>query len=1052
MKRRGFYHFALMALAFASSFHASGSLAQTTASSGAAAAGVEVLRLPPRSIDDITRLLDHYKPHPEVVAKTRAAADAQPVEGGDRQSQTDFYWKRGMAAGKLGRSDQAIADLRQATALVSPGSVQHARILRDLANAEATGGNMLNAAKASDDAVAILASAQTSQGIRLGALQASTYFHFTMGDFAVARKRLEEAESLYGRLRSSRAWPTWGNIWTATLERARGEIFRSEGRFVEAEGAYRRALASNEEHIAAIQRDPKAMDDGDGDGIERYFRFREILQRSMAATLMSQGKLAEAEVFARRALKSSLERVGRDSTDTALGLGILATILAEQGRAAEASRIAEEALKSYQQAGATEASIMVSNARKALASAMAVQGRYREALALFERNRDALKANEELWKKIGSGHLDWILAMLRTGDQAGAEKMAKSMYDWALQRYGDRDHRTATSRGFYAMSLGARGDHVAALPLFRESVPVLLAKARDDAEAETGTAARQRRLIAIMEGYIASLAALRGSGGVPSAEAVSESFRIADVARSSVVQRALSASAARATLTDPKLAELARLEQDAQRRAVALSELLTQLMAVPPEQQLPKIQESLRQEIAGLQAERDAKRKEIIRQFPEYAELVSPQPVTLEKAKASLKPGELLVTFYLGEIESYVWAVDAAGKGSFEVVPARRDAIAASVAQLRKALDPGVDSIDAIPGFDVLVAHRLYQQLLAPVAERWRDARLMLVVPHGELGSLPLALLPTAAVAQPGKQGEPFAAYRSVPWLARQIAIEQLPSVTALASLRRLPERKAAQPSFIGFGDPLFSTQQAKSAGATIAAPTLASRGIPLKRRNVPNLAGVESAELAMLPRLPDTGEEVREIARALKADPAKDVFLNADANEKRVLETDLAHRRVVMFATHGLVPGDLDGLTQPALALTSPDVVPGAGDGLLTMEEILSLKLDADWVVLSACNTAAGTGAGAEAVSGLGRAFFYAGARALLVSNWPVETVAARLLMTELFRRQVEDATLGKAEALRQSMLALIDGPGHVDVRSKRTLYTYAHPLFWAPFVVVGD
>src|SRR6185295_2886381 len=118
--------------------------------------------------------------------------------------------------------------------------------------------------------------------------------------------------------------------------------------------------------------------------------------------------------------------------------------------------------------------------------------------------------------------------------------------------------------------------------------------------------------------------------------------------------------------------------------------------------------------------------------------------------------------------------------------------------------------------------------------------------------------------------------------------------------------------------------------------------------------------------------------------------------------------------ATHGLVPGDLNGLTQPALALSSPDVVGGTDDGLLTMEEILALKLDADWVVLSACNTAAGEGAGAEAVSGLGRAFFYAGARALLVTYWPVETTSARGLSTTLFKRQSESRELSRAGALR--------------------------------------
>jgi CHAT domain-containing protein len=120
-------------------------------------------------------------------------------------------------------------------------------------------------------------------------------------------------------------------------------------------------------------------------------------------------------------------------------------------------------------------------------------------------------------------------------------------------------------------------------------------------------------------------------------------------------------------------------------------------------------------------------------------------------------------------------------------------------------------------------------------------------------------------------------------------------------------------------------------------------------------------------------------------------------------------------------------------------------------MEKILRLKLDADWVVLSACNTAAGAGAGAEAVSGLGRAFFYAGTRALLVTNWSVHSASARELNVDLFRRQSADPSLGRGEALRQAMMSMVDGPGFVD-GSGKTLFAYAHPLFWAPYSVIGE
>src|SRR6185369_2133337 len=143
---------------------------------------------------------------------------------------------------------------------------------------------------------------------------------------------------------------------------------------------------------------------------------------------------------------------------------------------------------------------------------------------------------------------------------------------------------------------------------------------------------------------------------------------------------------------------------------------------------------------------------------------------------------------------------------------------------------------------------------------------------------------------------------------------------------------------------------------------------------------------------------------------------------------SDLSCYKILAFATQGLVPGDLNGLRQPALALSAPEVSGADGDGLLTMDEILALKLDADWVVLSACNTGSGAGAGAEAASGLGRAFFYAGTRALLVTNWSVHSASARDLVADLFHRQAQNPKLSRGEALRQAMIALIDGEGFKD------------------------
>jgi CHAT domain-containing protein len=297
----------------------------------------------------------------------------------------------------------------------------------------------------------------------------------------------------------------------------------------------------------------------------------------------------------------------------------------------------------------------------------------------------------------------------------------------------------------------------------------------------------------------------------------------------------------------------------------------------------------------------------------------------------------------------------------------------------------------------------------------------------------------------------PFAGYRGVPFLIRRMAVSQLPAITSLRTLRGLRPGPATRRAFAGFGDPWFNAEQAREGQTQIAqAGGLQTRGRPLVRRSAPATGGLDQAAIGTLPRLPETADEVRAIAAALRADPAADVFLGAAASEQAVKTADLASRKVVMFATHGLVPGDLDGLDQPALALSAPGVAPGDEDGLLTMEEILSLRLDADWVVLSACNTGAAAGAGAEAASGLGRAFFYAGTRAVLLTNWPVETNSARDLTTDLFRRQADNPGLSRAAAMQQAMLALIDGPGFAE--GGRTVFSYAHPIFWAPFSVIGD
>ena len=186
-------------------------------------------------------------------------------------------------------------------------------------------------------------------------------------------------------------------------------------------------------------------------------------------------------------------------------------------------------------------------------------------------------------------------------------------------------------------------------------------------------------------------------------------------------------------------------------------------------------------------------------------------------------------------------------------------------------------------------------------------------------------------------------------------------------------------------------------------------------------------------------------VAKAVGATEA-DICLGARASEgeiKRLSEAGtLRSYRIVHFATHGALAGEISVSAEPGLLLTPPEKGTEVDDGYLSASEIAALKLDADWVILSACNTAAAEAKGAEALSGLARAFFYAGARALLVSHWAVDAEATVKLVTGAVERMASDRTVGRAEAMRQSMLAMID---------KGETYE-AHPKFWAPFVVVGE
>ena len=281
-------------------------------------------------------------------------------------------------------------------------------------------------------------------------------------------------------------------------------------------------------------------------------------------------------------------------------------------------------------------------------------------------------------------------------------------------------------------------------------------------------------------------------------------------------------------------------------------------------------------------------------------------------------------------------------------------------------------------------------------------------------------------------------AYRNAAWLLKRQAISVLPSVQSLKVLGGTSRRDPSTEPFVGFGDPVFRLPAVPQSGG--------SRRFALAAGPYSDYwSGIETNRDALangLAALPGTADELKAVASDVGA-PIGDVYLGKAASEGTVKTVPLSNFRIIYFATHALVAGDIKGLGEPALALTLPEKPTALDDGLLTASEVAELKLNADWVVLSACNTAAGEKPGAEALSGLARAFFYAGAHALLVSHWDVNSDAAARLMTKMFAVMKSDVHISRSEALRRAM---------IEYMNDKTDPWSAHPAFWGPFSFIGD
>jgi CHAT domain-containing protein/Flp pilus assembly protein TadD len=989
---------------------------------------------PPRRIDDILTAINQSGQYdPARGEKFRAVIDRPRPQTDDDATLARYYHSRGDAAMQIGRQDQALADLRLALDYsLRAGGPDH-KLLNSLGSAEFVNGNQKHAIELFEQSL--------SKKELPGTYSMLVKLYARIGDLESAERVAKQGISLCNRLRNQKGWGSWPNILVANMK---AYVLEAQGKFSEAELHYRRALRNFTPSMR--RREPIS-----------YIVYSVYLTR----TLKNQDRLVEAEVEARETLKEALGISGRNTEITASIIGELGEILLRRGRLEDAEKLMRAALRTLEETNVSPEHGLMVEGRMRLGEVLTAEQKFDAAMEQFDLTKAVMQQNRYLYKSYlnVTRNAAFMLSLLRTGRIEEAAHQISAIHARNIKLLGEKHYLTAEALGFRGMVHAMQKNDNEALKDFSDALPILL----ETSSGDTFSYGRKIRLRFISETYLSFLARLKGNvlekkAGI---DASAEAFKLADAISESTVRGAIGASTARAAVTSPELADLIRREQDAQKQLKILERALTDNLAAPQEQQLPELIKELKQKMDALTKARTVLVDEIKTRFPKYSELTTPKPVTISRLQTHLRPGEAFISIYAADDQSYVWAIPYEGEASFSTVSLGRTELSQIVTDLRKALDPEPVTLGDVPEFDTRRAYGLYRKLLEPVEKGWKSATDLMIVAHGPLGQLPFSILPTIPFSRAKDEQELFSKYRKIPWLIRKASVTRLPSASTFAVLRTLPEGDPYRKAFAGFGDPFFNQEQLAQAAKEKEEPAmvLASRGgrihvrgIRISEDGILDDEEIVSCTIDNLNRLPDTSEEIKHIAEALGANPDKDIFLGRRASEHQVKSMDLSDRRVIAFATHALMAGDLDGLDQPALALSAPSISGGDEDGLLTMGEILRLKLNADWIVLSACNTGAAEGKGADAVSGLGRAFFYAGTRAVLVSMWPVETTSACKLTTGLFRYQREDKKLSRARALRKSVLELIDSPGLKDDVTGKIAASYAHPLFWAPFIVFGE
>lgn len=771
------------------------------------------------------------------------------------------------------------------------------------------------------------------------------------------------------------------------------QLYNNVGRDADAEPLYKRALAIMEKTA----------------GLDSFEIAPEL--NNLAALYKRQQRYAEAEPLFRRALALSERQLPAGHNDLGRAINNLATNLERQDRHRDSEPLFRRALTLYEKAAGTE-SPPVATVLNNLGQALKAEGRFTDAEPLIKRSL-AIRQ-----KVLGTSHPDVARSLNNLAD----------LYQ-RQARYADAEPLFKRALAIREASVGL--DH----PDTIASTNNLAALHRDAGRIADALPPVQRLIAAGRAQPAVALPVLfdaQNQNLLPSDAALDAALDVIQHAAQSSAAAAVNKLAVRLAAGTDRLAALVRSDQDLAGEADQLDKAIVAGLSKQAGADAAAT-ERRRKRLASIAAERVAIQHTLAAEFPDYTALSNPSALKARDVQALLSTDEAMVLYAIGDKQSFVVALtrDAA---EWKPIPLGADALAQKVAMFRTGLAV-VDDPSTAPLFDLAVANEVYAALLGPIEPLIANKRSLLIAPSGALTALPFQLLITAK--PPAAFPANLDGYRAAEWMVKQHVVAVLPSLASLKALRGNPQHERAAKAMVGFGDPVFGPAGGNE--QRVAARSLSSGAYTDFWQG----AGVDRARLATaLPPLPDTANELIAVAKSLDA-PRSDVHLGADASETTVKRLPLSDYRILYFATHGLVAGDVKGVAEPSLALSTPQSSSAVDDGLLTASEVAQLKLNADWVVLSACNTIAGDRPGAEAMSGLARSFFYAGARALLVTHWAVDSEAATLLTTSTFDLLKAEPGIGRAEALRRAMLAYLN-----DTSSPRNAY----PAIWGPFALIGE